>query len=89
MYLIAINGNFGSSQVTEISPLAFPSFHEATAMADIVLSHQKERIQEILTRHSIHAPLTIEVAVCLATPTPNGIAISQIESLTYTINPKE
>lgn len=89
MYLIAINGNIGSSQVTEISPVAFPSFHEATLMADIVLFHQKERIQEILTQHSIRAHLTIEVAICLATPTPNGIAISQIESLTHTILPKE
>lgn len=89
MYLIAINGNLGSSQVTEISPIALPSYHEATAMADIVLSHQKERIQEVLTQHSIHIPLTIEVAICLATPTPNGIAISQIESLTHTILPKE
>lgn len=89
MYLIAINGNLGSSQVTEISPLAFQSFHEATLLAEIVLFHQKERTQEVLIQHSIRAPLTIEVAICLATPTPNGIAISQIESLTHTILPKE
>lgn len=89
MYLIAINGNLGSSQVTEISPLAFPSFHDATVLAEIVLSSQKAKIQEVLTQHSIHIPLTIEVAICLATPTPNGIAISQIESLTHTILPKE
>lgn len=89
MYLIAINGNLGSSQVTEISPITFPSFHDATVLAEIVLSAQKAKIQEVLTQHSIHIPLTIEVAICLATPTPNGIAISQIESLTHTINPKE
>lgn len=89
MYLIVLNGNFGSSQITEIPPTAFSSFHEASTMAEIALSHQKARIQEVIARHPIYIPLIIEIAICLATPSPAGIAISQIESLTHTILPKE